>query len=202
MTGTRVRLHDRIAVCLVLCGFLAGCAGGPKPAPRTAPPPPPALDASYDWRVLVPAPFGSKLKDLPFTLHEVLLFKDSAKAAVPADEVECFSRDEPPARFVGHKLDQYVLCFKHDRLARIEAAVLVERYRAAQTFADACSAWQKGAAAVPPLVAGPAAADASGAESAVCAGQTGTVTYSAHLDDATADDVPLSIRLDGALDQT
>ena len=38
----------------------------------------PPVDASYDWHGLLIAPFGSVLKDIPLTLHEVLLFRDEA----------------------------------------------------------------------------------------------------------------------------
>ena len=58
---------------------LAACAAAPKPV--AAPPAPPPLDASYDWHVLLVAPFGSVLKDVPLTLHEVLLFRDEARTA-------------------------------------------------------------------------------------------------------------------------
>ena len=50
---------------------LAACAA-PKPKAPEPPPAPPPLDASYDWHVLLIAPFGSLLKDIPATLHEVL----------------------------------------------------------------------------------------------------------------------------------
>ncbi len=46
-----------------------------RPQPAPAP-----LDASYDWHVLLVAPFGSVLKDVPLTLHEVLLFRDEAQS--------------------------------------------------------------------------------------------------------------------------
>lgn len=210
MMRVHVRPHDSTSVLVVFAMVVTGCAGSPKPAQTSVPPPQsaPLLDASYDWRGLVIAPFGSKLKDVPFTLHEVLLFKDGSNDAAQSDDAECYSRDASAPRFVGHTPEQYLLCFKHDRLARVEASVLLEHAEAAQVFADACGLWQRGAAAVPPSVAAPAAPAATGADLAAadphaCSGQSGMVAYSARLDDdATADAAPLSIRLDGAFDQT
>ena len=45
------------------------------PAPDTRPP----VDATYDWHDLLIVPFGVTLKDIPLTLHEVLLFRDQAR---------------------------------------------------------------------------------------------------------------------------
>ena len=73
---------------------LAGChrglhaATGRAGARTTGP-----VDASYDWHVLLVAPFGSVLKDIPLTLHEVLLFRDEAHGAAAADDAECYAAD-------------------------------------------------------------------------------------------------------------
>src|SRR5580692_4038147 len=81
--------------------MLAACAApAPKPATTLAPAPAP-LDASYDWHVLLVVPFGSVLKDVPLTLHEVLLFRDDAQHAAPADELECYAVDGTSPRFVA-----------------------------------------------------------------------------------------------------
>src|SRR5471030_1579011 len=103
--------------------MLAACAASQsKPAAATAPAPAP-LDASYDWHVLLVAPFGSVLKDVPLTLHEVLLFRDEGRSAASADELECYAVDSGRPLFVARAPSEYMLCFKHDRLARVEASV-------------------------------------------------------------------------------
>ena len=66
---------------------LVACAT-PTPKAPEPPPAPPPLDASYDWHVLLIAPFGSLLKDIPATLHEVLLFRDEEHNSAAADELE------------------------------------------------------------------------------------------------------------------
>src|SRR5258707_15717871 len=101
---------------------MAACAApAPKPAaPLKAPAP---LDASYDWHVLLVAPFGSVLKDVPLTFHEVLLFRDEAHAASAADELECYAVDGTRPRFIARPPSAYLLCFKQDRLSRVEATV-------------------------------------------------------------------------------
>src|SRR5665811_1083135 len=81
---------------------LAACAAqAPKPA--ALPPAPPPLDASYDWHVLLIAPFGSVLKDVPSTLHEVLLFRDEVRNASAADELECYAVDGARPRFIARQ---------------------------------------------------------------------------------------------------
>jgi hypothetical protein len=90
------------------------------------------LDASYDWHVLLIAPIGSALKDVPATMHEVLLFRDEAHSAAAADELECFAVDSKPPRFAGRAPDEYLLCFKQDRLTRIEATVRLPAEEAAK----------------------------------------------------------------------
>src|ERR1700733_3523328 len=121
----------------------AGAASQPKPAAAPVPAPAP-LDASYDWHVLLIAPFGSVLKDVPLTMHEVLFFRDEAGAA-PADELECYAVDGTRPRFVARSPSEYLLCFKHDRLSRIEATVRLPADEAARIFADACGLWMKNA---------------------------------------------------------
>src|SRR3981081_818017 len=79
---------------------LAACAVS-KHEIAPPPPAPPPLDASYDWHVLLVAPFGSVLKDVPLTLHEVLLFRDEAHAASAADELECYAVDGKRPRFIA-----------------------------------------------------------------------------------------------------
>ena len=72
--------------------------------------------------MLLIAPFGSTLKDIPLMLHEVLMFRDEARAAGPGD-AECYAPDEAVPKFAGRTPDEYLLCFKQDRLSRIQASV-------------------------------------------------------------------------------
>ncbi|HEY2633759.1 MAG TPA: hypothetical protein VGI51_03515 [Steroidobacteraceae bacterium] len=135
-----------------------------------APPPPAAhepTDASYDWHGLLIAPFGSVLKNIPAALHEVLLFRDEehgSASAADADTVgaECYAVDTPAPRFLGRTPDEYVLCFKQDRLFRIQASVRIAAAQAADVFAVACADWLKNAAPAITGVGTPGAA-ASGA---------------------------------------
>jgi len=123
-------------------------------APERTPPAPAAqvtTDASYDWHGLLIAPFGSVLKDIPVTLHEVLLFRDQVPGAAAADnassaDAECYATDAPAPRFVGRIPDEYVLCFRQDRLSRIQASVRLTAAEAPGVFAAACADWSKAAA--------------------------------------------------------
>jgi hypothetical protein len=161
---------------------LAGCAAS-APKPAAAPPAPPPLDASYDWHVLVAAPFGSVLKDVPLTMHEVLLFRDDASRAA-AEEPECFSVDGTPPRFLARAPAEYLICFKHDRLARIEATVRLQQDQAARIFADACGLWMKNAGA-------------PGAQG--CEGSDKGIAFAGRLDeDADAVERQLTVKLEGA----
>ncbi len=154
------------AVALIAL-YLAGCAAStPKPAVTAAPVKVP-LDASYDWHVLLVAPFGSVLKDIPLTLHEVLLFHE-AKSAAGTDDADCFGVDGNAPRFVDRSPDQYMLCFTHDRLSRIEVVVRLPEERSAQVFADACELWMKQARSL---------------SANLCAGSDGAVTFSGRLDE-------------------
>ena len=157
---------------------LAACATAPKPV--AAPPAPPPLDASYDWHVLLVAPFGSVLKDVPLTLHEVLLFRDEAHAASAADELECYAVDGARPHFVARPLSEYLLCFKQDRLSRIEGTVRLPIDEAAQIFADACGLWMK-----------------RGEATDACAGADGGIAYSGHLDsEPDGSETQMSVQLD------
>ena len=126
-------LRPRAAACVAALLVLAACAA---PAPRGGPAqdsqPAPAqhgaaTDASYDWRGLVLAPFGTLLKESPIPLHEVVLFDDETHGTAEADGKDCYGIDGAPPRFVGRQPDQYLLCFDHDRLTRVDAAVRVTR---------------------------------------------------------------------------
>jgi len=153
--------------------IMAGCAASSsdKHSVPVAPPPAAAggaLDASYDWHVLMLAPFGMLLKESPIPLHEVLLFHDEAPGSVNADSKDCFTVDRPPPRFLGSQPDPYLLCFDHDRLSRIEASVRLTAPEARQVLSRACALWLKGAA--PPT-----------GDAAACEGVEGRTAFSAHL---------------------
>lgn len=134
------------------------------------PPAPPSPDVSYDWHVLVIAPFGSTLKDVPLTLHEVLLFREEAHAV--ADDAECYAPDAPAPRFAGRAPDDYLLCFKHDRLSRIQASVRLADPGASGEFAAGCAGWLRHAA------------PGSEAQSErACEGREGGIRFSARLEE-------------------
>jgi hypothetical protein len=162
----------RIAVSAALLAALAACRA---PSPRVSAPvpaPPPAAHElggdSYDWHGLLIAPFGSVLKNIPVALHEVLLFRDEehgSASAADADTVgaECYAADAPAPRFLGRAPDEYVLCFKQDRLFRIQASVRVAAARATDVFAAACAGWLQNAAPATRGVGAPRGAGMSGA---------------------------------------
>jgi len=171
----------RTAAALATVLVLAACAASaPKPA-APPPPAPPPLDASYDWHVLLVAPFGSVLKDVPLTLHEVFLFHEAGRAA-PTGELECYAVDGARPRFVARSPSPYLLCFKHDRLSRVEATVRLPADDAARIFADACGLWMKNAQ--------------STAEQ--CAGSEGGITFAGHFENEPDESALLTIQLDAA----
>src|ERR1700736_4077402 len=135
-------LHARWAGPAAAALMAAGCAT-PKPQIAAALPTPPPLDASYDWHVLLIAPFGSVLKDIPLTVHEVLVFRDEAHVAGPTDDPECYAVNGTAPRFMARSPSLYMLCFKHGRLARIEAVVRLPERESERIFADACAMWTK-----------------------------------------------------------
>ena len=147
----------RIAWSAALLAPLAACHT-PSPraiAPDRSPPQSAAhvpADVSYDWHGLLIAPFGSVLKDIPAALHEVLLFRDEAQHGgasadnASAADAECYATDAPAPRFVGRVPDEYLLCFRQERLARIQASVRLTAAEASEVFAAACSDWLKNAA--------------------------------------------------------
>jgi hypothetical protein len=179
---------------------LAAChASAPRmtaPA-RTPEPLTPPADPTYDWHVLLIVPFGSVLKDIPLTLHEVLLFRDEergAGAAAPADDAECYAPDGPAPRFIGNTPEEYLLCFKHDRLSRVQASVRLSDPQPAGVFAAACGDWLRHAAPAPAATAPSAAAPSAGAPGGGnCEGSDGAVRFNARFDD----EATLSIVLDG-----
>jgi hypothetical protein len=182
MSGRGISSLRTLWVAAVLA--LSACATPTRKAPEPPLQPPP-LDASYDWHVLLIAPFGSVLKDIPGTLHEVLLFRDDERSASSADELECYAVDGKLPRFVSRATVEYLLCLKHDRLSRIEATVWAPAEEAVKIFADACSLWAKH---------GQPAAEG-------CAGTDRGVAYSGHLDsEAKGAETALTVQLDSVDD--
>lgn len=177
MNGRLVRTRRSVAAAVAL--MAAACAAPPpKPAPPAAPLP---LDASYDWHALLIAPFGSSLKEFPSAMHEVLLFRDQVPGPPTHDEPECYAVEREVPRFMARSPAEYLVCFTHDRLSRIEATVQLSQTESAQIFDDACGLWTKNA---------PAAGR-------TCNGADGTITFAAHLEsDADAAGAQLVIQLD------
>jgi hypothetical protein len=192
-----------------LLSILAACRTSVPPPPAAAEPAPsPApTDSSYDWHGLLIAPFGSALKDVPAALHEVLLFHDAAHGATADEDAECYAADTSAPRFVGRTPDEYLLCFKRDRLARVQASVRLAEAQASEVFATACAGWLKNAAApadkadaAPP---GDPAPNGAAADTPACEGRQGDVRFSGRLQqpgpaEASQDDIALTITLDSA----
>jgi hypothetical protein len=180
---TDASLLARRAVPAAALLLMVGCAAQ-KPRIETPPPAPPPLDASYDWHVLLTAPFGSVLKDIPLALHEVLVFRDTETAASSADDAECYAANGLGPRFIARTPSEYLLCFKHERLSRVEATVRLPNDEADRILADACGLWTKSTLA-------------AGAEG--CEGADGGVIFSAHLEKVPGEaDSPLTVQLDAA----
>jgi hypothetical protein len=213
MTATRQRIAA--GACALLTLAVAACvstAKNPQPPPPAAVPGPPPLEASYDWHGLLLVPFGSVLKEIPFTLHEVLLFRDASHAA-PADDAECYAMEQAAPRFVARTPAEYMLCFKHDRLSRVQATVNLPRSEAAQIFGDACGLWHRNVGAAvggagQPAASQPASAPAVANEAATpgtgqagaCDGRDGAIGYTGRLDqEADQAEAPLTITLDAAV---
>ena len=173
MSGTRhLRTQVRTAWAVGVLAMSAACVSSTsrRPAERAVPTPPiaAATDPSYDWHGLVLTPFGTLFKESPVPLHEVLQFRDEAHPASEAENRDCYAIDGAPPRFVGRQPDQLLLCFDHDRLNRIEAAVRLGADEAAQVFAQACAVWLKSGAA--PVPAG-----------TTCEGRDGGIAFSGRL---------------------
>jgi hypothetical protein len=154
-------------------GFVlfAACAALPpkKVAPQPDRPAPAAADASYDFHPLLLAPFGTRLVDSPVRLHEVLLFHEQSPGSTEFESRDCYSVDGAPPSFLNQRPEEYLMCFEHDRLARIDAAVRVAADGAARDFGHACATWLRNVPQVPPM------GDA-------CAGRDGDIVFSARLE--------------------
>jgi len=137
------------AACLALL-LLAACASPPQGRPpETGRPMPAAVpaqndaaaDASFDWHPLVIAPFGTRLVDSPIRLHEVLLFREQSLGAAETESKDCYAVDGTMPAFAGRAPEEYLMCFEHDRLDRIEVSVRIEAEVAAGDFGRACALW-------------------------------------------------------------
>jgi hypothetical protein len=185
--------HARWAVAAAAVWMLAACATS-KHEIAPLPPAPPSLDASYDWHVLLIAPFGSVLKDIPLATHEVLVFRDEERSASAADDAECYAANGTGLRFMARSPSSYMLCFNHGKLSRIEATVRLPQSEAAQIVASACALWMKNAQA-------PSAAASAGSErsegSQACEGADGGIAFAAHIErEPNEEDAQLTIQLD------
>jgi hypothetical protein len=186
----------RAGVVALLAASLITIAACHAPAQRATTPAAAPPTVSYDWHGLLIAPLGSVLKDIPLKLHEVLLFRDeahgdeahgdgahgAARADNMAAERECYAADAPAPKFLGRAPDEYLLCFKQDRLSRIQASVRLPMDQAPDVFAAACAQWLKNAAAEP--------------AGAACEGRDGAIHFSFRLEEESE----LSISLDGVPD--
>ena len=175
MAAARRLSHARIAAgfaALAVSGaaWLEGCAGSAPArgaAPTAAlPAAPPAV--SHDVSPLVPAPFGTAFKDVPLSLTEVLVFHQP-DARRTSEDADCF-RPNVVVSFLGRAATEHLLCFDHDRLSKIEAAVVLPATEAPALFAAACADWQRGN---PPTALGPDA----------CEGRQGDIALSARRTD-------------------
>lgn len=175
--------------------YLSACAVEPRPLSQPSQPraagavqPAPAAvnetaDASYDWHGLILVPFGTRLQESPLVLHEVLLFHDAEQGAGGTEDRECYTIESTPPQFVGRQTSDYLLCFDHDRLNRIEASVRLPPDGAASIFAAACARWLKTSAP---------ASQTSGS----CDGRDGATGFSARLGSEPEQSAPtLSISL-------
>ena len=65
--------------------------------------------------------------------------------------------------------EEYLMCFEHDRLGRIDASVRVAADDAARDFGRACATWSGNAPQVPPV-------------DDACTGRDGDIAFSARLE--------------------
>jgi hypothetical protein len=123
---------------------------------------------SHDFSPLVLAPFGTTFKDVPVSLTEVLVFHQPDVRRT-SEDADCF-RPNVVVSFLGRAPTDHLLCFDHDRLKRIEAAVMLPAAEAPGLFAAACADWRQGN---PPTASEPDA----------CDGRQGDVAFSARRAD-------------------
>jgi hypothetical protein len=172
----RLREYPSLTAGVAGLLVLAACASAPPTnghtqADRQAPAQNGTMaDASYDWHGLVLVPFGTRLQASPIPLHEVLLFHDESQSTAASDNKDCYTADGAPPRFLGQRPEEYFLCFRYDRLNRIDASVRVAAAQAEQTFARVCAIWLKDATP-------------TAGTNGLCAGRDGGIAFSARLGD-------------------
>jgi hypothetical protein len=137
-----------LAALLCLAAATA-CTSGPPPA--TAPTAPTASSVRVpDWLEIPVAPLGSALAALYPELHEVLYFQGPRSAAEQPGSVEpqpaadCYRANGSSPRVLSHLTDDYVLCFVHDRLTRVEAVLELPVDAARSLAQQLCDAWLPG----------------------------------------------------------
>jgi hypothetical protein len=155
-----------LAACTSLPSAVPASKGAATPSADSGAAP---VDPSDDWHVLMRAPLGTSLQAMPFSLHEVLLFHDADRDV--ADVRDCYGVDGAAPRFLGAAADQYLLCFEHDRLTRVDASVPLPADDAPAIFARACALWQEHA----PVAGAPVPAG-------TCGGRDHGVIFSARLE--------------------
>jgi hypothetical protein len=175
MAAARRLSHARIAagfvaVAVLGAAWLESCAGSVPPRGPAPPASPAAAPAgvSHDFSPLVPAPFGTAFKDVPVALTEVLVFHQPDVKRT-SEDADCF-RPNVVVAFLGRTPADHLLCFDHDRLRRIEAAVVLPAAEAPALFAAACADWRRGD---PPAALEPDA----------CEGRQGDIAFSARRTD-------------------
>jgi hypothetical protein len=105
-----------------------------------------------DWREIPVAPLGTELAALYSGLHEILYFRAAEPAgADPAGEPpdpgesaiarDCYRANGPVPRVLEHASRDYVLCFTHDRLARVEVVLSLPAAEARTLGQRFCDAW-------------------------------------------------------------
>jgi hypothetical protein len=155
--GLSFRIDAALAAAALGAACLAGCARLPVREPDAAP-----AAVSYDFGPLLGAPFGTALQDVPVPLAEVLVFQEASDRGAN-ERGDCF-RPKRSAAFLGRPPTEYLLCFVHDRLRRIEASVVLPAAEAPALFAAACAEW-RGRPQAP--------------ESDTCDGRRGEIAFSA-----------------------
>jgi hypothetical protein len=188
-------LRLRIGIACTSLAALAGCVSSSVPPPQSPRVPPVEKpDAFYDWHPLAIAPFGTLLKEMPVGLHEALLFRDSGQGDDGRENGDCYALEGAPPSFLGRPADEYLLCFDHDRLSRIEASARLSPDGGGTAFAEACARWRA-------IAAPPAAPPAT--EPGSCAGRDGAVAFRASFSGAESGSLDVvSISLFSAADST
>ena len=152
----RCAVRAVLAAMLVLASASA-CTGGPPPARVAGTGTGAASRATTagtasasapvpDWRRIPTAPLGTTLAALYSGLHEILYFQAAQQAADSPDAGEgaaadCYRSNGPSPRVLNHGSDDYVLCFEHDRLARVEAVLRLPTDEARELTQRLCDAW-------------------------------------------------------------